>query len=194
MKLSLAGSCQCGKIRYEITEAPQLVYTCHCTDCQQITSSAFSLGIALPEAGLRLYRGGNRDRFGAWPTVGGSTPGSYAPIARAGFTACRAMASSAFGLERSPTHHGCSRPGISGCAANSPGSALTRVTRFSRGSRPVRSVVPGFGLATSNAGILVGRAGRPAGPPRRVRDPDRRNDRLGAGRERCLRLSALHQR
>ena len=28
MKLSLAGSCQCGKIRYEITEAPQLVYTC----------------------------------------------------------------------------------------------------------------------------------------------------------------------
>ena len=28
MKLPLAGSCQCGIIRYEITEAPQLVYTC----------------------------------------------------------------------------------------------------------------------------------------------------------------------
>jgi hypothetical protein len=46
MKLPLTGSCQCGKIRYEITEAPQLVSTCHCTDCQRITSSAFSLGIA----------------------------------------------------------------------------------------------------------------------------------------------------
>ena len=30
MKLPQTGGCQCGKIRYEITEAPQLVYTCHC--------------------------------------------------------------------------------------------------------------------------------------------------------------------
>jgi hypothetical protein len=57
MKLPLTGSCQCGKIRYEITEAPQLVTTCHCTDCQRITSSAFSLGIALPEVGFRLTAG-----------------------------------------------------------------------------------------------------------------------------------------
>ncbi len=42
------------KIRYEITEAPQLVYTCHCTDCQRLTSSAFSLGIVVAEAGFRL--------------------------------------------------------------------------------------------------------------------------------------------
>ena len=54
MKLPLTGRCQCGKIRYEVTEAPQLVYTCHCIDCQRITSSAFSLGIALPETGFRL--------------------------------------------------------------------------------------------------------------------------------------------
>src|SRR5438046_9452359 len=39
MKLPQTGGCQCGKIRYEITEAPQLVYTCHCTDCQRLTSS-----------------------------------------------------------------------------------------------------------------------------------------------------------
>jgi hypothetical protein len=57
IKLPQAGGCQCGKIRYEITEVPQLVYTCHCTDCQHITSSAFSLGIALPEAAFRLTAG-----------------------------------------------------------------------------------------------------------------------------------------
>jgi len=57
MKLPLTGSCQCGKLRYEITEAPQLVYTCHCTDCQRITGSAFSLGIAVPEGGFRLTAG-----------------------------------------------------------------------------------------------------------------------------------------
>jgi hypothetical protein len=54
LKLPLTGRCQCGKIRYEVTEAPQLVYTCHCIDCQRITSSAFSLGIAFPETGFRL--------------------------------------------------------------------------------------------------------------------------------------------
>jgi hypothetical protein len=54
MKLPQTGGCQCGKVRYEITEAPQLVYLCHCTDCQRLTSSAFSIGVVVPENGLRL--------------------------------------------------------------------------------------------------------------------------------------------
>lgn len=54
MKLLQTGGCQCGQIRYEITEEPQLVYTCHCFDCQRLTSSAFSLGIVVPEKGFRL--------------------------------------------------------------------------------------------------------------------------------------------
>jgi len=53
MNLPQTGGCQCGKIRYEITEAPQSVYTCHCRDCQRLTSSAFSLGIVVAEAGFR---------------------------------------------------------------------------------------------------------------------------------------------
>ena len=57
MNLPQTGGCQCGKIRYEITEAPQLVYTCHCTDCQRITGSAFSLRVALPQAAFRLTAG-----------------------------------------------------------------------------------------------------------------------------------------
>src|SRR5262250_899973 len=36
------------------TEAPQLVYTGHCTDCQRLTNSAFSIGVAIPEKGFRL--------------------------------------------------------------------------------------------------------------------------------------------
>src|ERR1700674_1017803 len=54
MKLLQTGGCQCGKVRYEITEEPQLVYTCHCLDCQRLTSSAFSLGIVVPEKGFCL--------------------------------------------------------------------------------------------------------------------------------------------
>jgi len=55
MKLPQAGGCLCGKIRYEITEAPRSVYTCHCTDCQHLTSSAFSIALAV--AGFRLMGG-----------------------------------------------------------------------------------------------------------------------------------------
>jgi hypothetical protein len=54
MQLPQTGGCQCGKIRYEITEAPQSVYTCHCTDCQRLTSSAFSMGIVMAETAFRL--------------------------------------------------------------------------------------------------------------------------------------------
>jgi hypothetical protein len=43
MKLPQTGGCHCGALRYEITEAPALVYTCHCTDCQRLTGSAFSM-------------------------------------------------------------------------------------------------------------------------------------------------------
>ncbi len=48
----LTGGCQCGRLRYEITAEPQSVYTCHCLDCQRLTSSAFSLGVVVPEEGF----------------------------------------------------------------------------------------------------------------------------------------------
>src|SRR4051812_37124330 len=54
MNLPQTGGCQCGKVRHEITEEPLSVYTCHCLDCQRLTSSAFSLGVIVPETGFRL--------------------------------------------------------------------------------------------------------------------------------------------
>jgi hypothetical protein len=53
MQLPLTGGCVCGAIRYEITQAPVSVYTCHCTDCQRITSSAFSIGMVVPADAFR---------------------------------------------------------------------------------------------------------------------------------------------
>ena len=57
MRLSQTGGCQCGKLRYEITEAPRLVYSCHCTDCQKMTSSAFSMGLVVAEEAFHLTGG-----------------------------------------------------------------------------------------------------------------------------------------
>lgn len=53
MRLPLRGGCLCGKIRYEISEAPRLTYTCHCSDCQHLTSSAFSMAIVVADAAFR---------------------------------------------------------------------------------------------------------------------------------------------
>jgi hypothetical protein len=47
MKLSQTGGCLCGALRYEITQAPVVAYTCHCTHCQRLTSSAFSMAVVV---------------------------------------------------------------------------------------------------------------------------------------------------
>lgn len=57
MKLPLTGGCQCGGLRYELTAAPLMTYTCHCTACQRSTGSAFSLAIVVPDSAFRLTRG-----------------------------------------------------------------------------------------------------------------------------------------
>jgi hypothetical protein len=57
VKLPLSGGCLCGALRYEISEAPLLTYTCYCIDCQHLTGTAFSLAITVPERAFRLTKG-----------------------------------------------------------------------------------------------------------------------------------------
>jgi len=57
MKLPPTGGCLCGALRYEISEAPLATYTCHCTDCQHVTSSAFSIAITVLDRAFRLTDG-----------------------------------------------------------------------------------------------------------------------------------------
>lgn len=48
------GGCHCGKITYEADIDPDKVGLCHCTDCQTLTSSAFSLFVPVPKEKFRL--------------------------------------------------------------------------------------------------------------------------------------------
>jgi len=52
--LPLEGGCFCGQIRYRVTAAPRFAMACHCTDCQQMSASAFSLGLVVPREGFAL--------------------------------------------------------------------------------------------------------------------------------------------
>jgi len=55
--LSLAGGCQCGAVRYEVTGAPHETYVCHCRECQKQSSSAFGISVMVRSKDVRLLRG-----------------------------------------------------------------------------------------------------------------------------------------
>lgn len=57
MSLPREGGCRCGRVRLEVSAAPILTMACHCTGCQRMTGSAFSLSAAIPSPGLRVTEG-----------------------------------------------------------------------------------------------------------------------------------------
>ena len=56
-KLPREGGCRCGKVRFRITTPPIITMACHCTGCQRMTASAFSLSAAIPTAGWAVTQG-----------------------------------------------------------------------------------------------------------------------------------------
>ena len=54
MRLPQTGGCQCAKSRYEITERPRAIYTCHCSACQRLTGSAYSMAVLVPDDAFHL--------------------------------------------------------------------------------------------------------------------------------------------
>src|SRR4051812_46526050 len=57
------GGCRCGQVRIKISALPLLTMACHCTGCQRMTASAFSLSAAIPSEGFAVIKGE--------PTIGG---------------------------------------------------------------------------------------------------------------------------
>ena len=57
IQLPLEGSCRCGQVRLKITAAPLCTMACHCTGCQKMTSSAYSLSAAIPADDFQITQG-----------------------------------------------------------------------------------------------------------------------------------------
>lgn len=51
------GGCRCGQVRLRISAPPLLTMACHCTGCQRMTASAFSLSGAIPSEGFSVTKG-----------------------------------------------------------------------------------------------------------------------------------------
>ncbi|MGE0237691.1 MAG: GFA family protein [Parvibaculaceae bacterium] len=56
-KLPWDGGCLCGQIRFRISAPPLLTMACHCTGCQKLSASAYSLTIAVPSEGFTVTQG-----------------------------------------------------------------------------------------------------------------------------------------
>ncbi len=48
------GGCHCRALRYTISEPPLRTYLCHCTDCQNLSGSAFGIGVVVRAASFTL--------------------------------------------------------------------------------------------------------------------------------------------
>ena len=58
--LPMTGGCSCGRVRYEITSFPLLLYRCNCTNCQTASGSAFALNMPVATRGFRIVKGTKR--------------------------------------------------------------------------------------------------------------------------------------
>ncbi len=67
--MTLAGGCQCGAVRYEVSAAPLAVYVCHCRECRKQSASAFGVSVIVPAEAFVLRQG----RVATWrrPTDSG---------------------------------------------------------------------------------------------------------------------------
>ncbi len=55
--LPMDGGCRCGRVRIRISAPPLLTAACHCTGCQTMSASAFSLSVAIPSEGFAVTAG-----------------------------------------------------------------------------------------------------------------------------------------
>ena len=51
------GGCQCGTVRFAVTEPPQIIYVCHCRKCRKQSASAFGISVIVPRDALRITGG-----------------------------------------------------------------------------------------------------------------------------------------
>jgi hypothetical protein len=51
------GACRCGQVRFKVKGKPLITMACHCTGCQHMTASAFSLSALYPSSHFEVTAG-----------------------------------------------------------------------------------------------------------------------------------------
>ena len=74
---NMDGGCLCGDVRYSATGEPNVISTCHCTDCQKQSGSAFVEVVAVPNDTFMLH--GTTHSFTYAGDSGRKKTGSFCP-------------------------------------------------------------------------------------------------------------------
>ncbi|MFN4023546.1 MAG: GFA family protein [Hyphomonas sp.] len=56
----IEGGCQCGAVRYELTDEPDRVSVCHCRDCQKSAGAPMVVWAMLPKEKFHVTKGAAR--------------------------------------------------------------------------------------------------------------------------------------
>ena len=71
--MRLVGHCNCGGVKYEFDEQPQITAVCHCKTCQRQTGSHLSLVVAVKDSALHVQG----ETLGTFVTKGDSGQDVY---------------------------------------------------------------------------------------------------------------------
>ncbi len=55
MEYPIEGSCQCGQITYKLFKPPKMVVACHCTECQKLSTSPFSVTAMIADNDIEFH-------------------------------------------------------------------------------------------------------------------------------------------
>jgi hypothetical protein len=77
MPAPYTGGCQCGSVRYVVTTEPTRLVSCHCTECQRQSGSAF--GMSLPVKKDSLTVTGLTKQFMRLADSGNEVTGVFCP-------------------------------------------------------------------------------------------------------------------
>jgi hypothetical protein len=57
LTLPAVGGCRCGRVRVRVSAPSLLTMACHCTGCQRMSASAYSLSAAIPSEAFAVTQG-----------------------------------------------------------------------------------------------------------------------------------------
>lgn len=57
MRQVFEGQCQCGTVAYQVTGVAATLFTCHCTECQRQSGSAFGMALWVKNPSIELFSG-----------------------------------------------------------------------------------------------------------------------------------------
>ena len=81
---ALQGSCLCGGVRFEVTEAPDTLRYCHCESCKKLSGGGSTANVRAPSGAIRIVEGEDRVQ-------------TYQPPEGSAKTFCRVCGSNLFG-------------------------------------------------------------------------------------------------